>query len=239
VPVHPTSKIRHRGPNIEDPARRTDPCKLSLCLIARDNERTIEACLTSIKPWVDEMIVVDTGSKDQTPAICQRLGAKVFYFPWCDDFSAARNESLRHATGQWLFWMDSDDVIDEANGRSLRGLVDSLCAGERLPLAATRAGEPVPEVATDSILGCVVQVRCPREGLDGSFDFTVVDHCKLLRNRPDLRYEHRVHEQIMPAINGAGGQIVPTCSWCTPAAIRRRRGTGGSWSATCGSCGPS
>ncbi|MEX2118233.1 MAG: glycosyltransferase [Pirellulales bacterium] len=210
VPVQPTSQVPDGGANPADPGRQTNRCKLSLCLIARDNERTIEACLASIKPWVDEMIVVDTGSKDQTPAICERLGAKVFHFPWCDDFSAARNESLRHATGQWLFWMDSDDVIDEANGRKLRGLVESLCAGERLPLASTRAGEPLPEVTTESILGCVVQVRCPREGPDGSYDFTVVDHCKLLRNRPDLRFEHRIHEQIMPAINRAGGQIVFT-----------------------------
>jgi hypothetical protein len=101
--------------------------------------------------------------------------------------------------------MDSDDVIDEANGRKLRALVESLCSGERLPLASTHASEPVPDVTADSILGCVMQVRCPREGPDGSYDFTVVDHCKLLRNRPDLRFAHRIHEQIMPAINRAGG----------------------------------
>ena len=70
-------------------------------MIARDNERTIGAALESIRPHVGEMIVLDTGSKDRTPEIAASLGARVFHFPWCDDFSAARNESIRHARGQW------------------------------------------------------------------------------------------------------------------------------------------
>lgn len=96
--------------------------KLSLCLICRDNERTIRSCLESIRPWVDEIVVVDTGSTDRTPQIAEELGARLFHFAWCDDFAAARNESLRHARGEWLFWMDSDDTISESCGRRLREL---------------------------------------------------------------------------------------------------------------------
>ena len=117
------------------------PPVLSLCLIARDSIRTLGACLASIRPWVDEMVVVDTGSVDATPQIASRFRARVFEFAWCDDFSAARNESLRHARGQWLFWMDSDDTIDEANGRRLRDLVYSRHPHE--------------------VLGYVIQVHCP------------------------------------------------------------------------------
>jgi glycosyltransferase involved in cell wall biosynthesis len=73
---------------------------------------------------VDELVVVDTGSTDDTLWIAAELGARVFPFPWVDDFSAARNESVRHAGGAWVFWMDSDDVIDAANGRALRVLAD-------------------------------------------------------------------------------------------------------------------
>jgi GT2 family glycosyltransferase/2-polyprenyl-3-methyl-5-hydroxy-6-metoxy-1,4-benzoquinol methylase len=83
--------------------------KVSLCMIVRDSAETLSACLESIRPWVDELIVVDTGSLDSTPDIAQQYGAKLFHFPWCDDFSAARNESLSHATGDWLFWMDSEE----------------------------------------------------------------------------------------------------------------------------------
>ena len=99
--------------------------KLSLCMIVRDNARTLPACLESIRPWVDEMIVVDTGSVDETPRIVESFGGKLYHFPWCDDFSAARNESLRHATGDWLFWMDSDDTIPLECGRGLRALVEN------------------------------------------------------------------------------------------------------------------
>jgi glycosyltransferase involved in cell wall biosynthesis len=60
-----------------------------------------------------------------TPEIARQFGAKVFHFPWVNSFSAARNESLRLATGEWLFWMDADDVIDERNGEGLRNLAYS------------------------------------------------------------------------------------------------------------------
>ncbi|MFQ5730916.1 MAG: glycosyltransferase [Planctomycetaceae bacterium] len=162
--------------------------KLSLCMIVRDNEDTIRPALESIAPWVGEMIVVDTGSTDRTPEICAELGARMFEFPWCDDFSAARNESVRHARGEWVFWMDSDDTIPEACGRTLRELVDS-----RHP---------------DNVLGYVMPVHCPGES--GSVDMTVVDHVKLFRNRPDLRFEHRIHEQILPAIRRAEGDVAFT-----------------------------
>ncbi len=168
----------------ESEASPADDVLLSLCMIVRDNERTIRPALESVKPWVDEMVVVDTGSTDRTPDICRELGARVFEFPWCDDFSAARNESFRHAQGEWLFWMDSDDTIDEANGRGLREL----------------ATGPHDENA----LGYVVRVHCPG---DTPHDVTAVDHVKLVRNRPDLRFEHRIHEQLLPAIRRAGGEV--------------------------------
>ncbi len=160
---------------------------LSLCMIVRDNADTIGPALESIRPWVDEMVVVDTGSKDNTPEIARRLGARVFHFPWCDDFAAARNESIRHARGEWIFWMDSDDVIDEASGRKLHELV----ASDTRP----------------SVLGYVMQVHCPGNGKNGQTDVTIVDHVKLFRNRPDLRFECRIHEQILPSIRAAEGEV--------------------------------
>ncbi|MDR3637362.1 MAG: glycosyltransferase [Isosphaeraceae bacterium] len=164
--------------------------RLSLCMIVRDSSRTLPPCLESIRPWVDEMVIVDTGSVDDTPQIVEAFGGRLFHFPWCDDFSAARNESLRHARGEWLFWMDSDDTIDADCGRRLRAL------------AYTEA-EP-------SLLGYVVQVHCPGSGEDGSRDITAVDHVKLFRNRPDLRFEGRIHEQILPAIRRASGDVAWT-----------------------------
>jgi O-antigen biosynthesis protein len=161
--------------------------KLSVCLIVRDNENTIRPCLESIRPWVDEMVVIDTGSTDRTPTICEEFGARVFHWAWQDSFAAARNVSFDHARGEWLFWMDSDDTIPEECGRKLRELAEG----------------PHEE----SILGYVMQVHCP--GADPN-DLTVVDHVKLVRNRPDLRFEFRIHEQILPAIRRASGDVAFT-----------------------------
>jgi Flp pilus assembly protein TadD len=166
------------------------PLLLSACIIARDSARTIKACLTSILPWVDAVIVVDTGSSDDTPRIAESLGARVFRFPWCDDFSAARNESLRHACGRWVIWIDTDDTIDRANGRKLR----ALAAADHEP----------------AVLGYVLQVHCPGAGPDAEADVTVVDHVKLIRNLPALRFEGRIHEQLCGAIRRAGGELAMT-----------------------------
>jgi tetratricopeptide (TPR) repeat protein len=160
--------------------------KLSVCFIVRDNERVIQACLDSVRRWANELVVVDTGSEDSTPDIAERNGASVFSFPWIDDFSAARNESLRHARGEWLFWMDSDDTLPAECGRRLRELAD---------------GEHEPDT-----LGYVMQVHCPGpSGEEG--DVTVVDHVKMFRNHPEIRFEGRIHEQVLPSIRRLGGKV--------------------------------
>ena len=161
--------------------------RLSLCMIVRDNEATIGPALESIFRWVDEIVVVDTGSRDKTLEICRQYGARVYEFPWCDDFSAARNESLKYARGEWIFWMDSDDTISPECGKRLRELAE-----RRHP---------------DNALGFVMQVHCPRSGEDDEVEVTIVDHVKLVRNRPDLRFEGRIHEQILPSIRRAEGEV--------------------------------
>ena len=165
-----------------------DRVRLSLCMIVRDSAGTLRPCLESIRPWVDEMVIVDTGSTDETPQIVEELGGRLFHFPWCDDFSAARNESLQHARGEWIFWMDSDDTIPPECGRQLHSLTDND--------------------VDPSVLGHVMQVHCPGGGEDGDpeVDVTIVDHVKLIRNRPDLRFEGRIHEQILPAIRRAAAR---------------------------------
>ncbi|MBI2653785.1 glycosyltransferase [Candidatus Woesearchaeota archaeon] len=71
---------------------------LSLCIVTKNEENHLEQCLNSVKNIVDEIIIVDTGSTDRTKEIAKKFGAKIYDFKWIDDFSAARNESLKHAT---------------------------------------------------------------------------------------------------------------------------------------------
>ena len=94
---------------------------IAAVLIVRDEERCIERCLSSVRPWVDEMIVLDTGSIDATPQIAARCGARVARFEWIDDFAAARNAALALTQAQWRLVIDADEWIEQG-GRCLAEL---------------------------------------------------------------------------------------------------------------------
>jgi glycosyltransferase involved in cell wall biosynthesis len=84
---------------------------LSLCMIVKNEADKLPRCLSSVKDIVDEIIVVDTGSTDQTAEIARSFGAAVCHFTWNNNFSAARNESLRYAQGKWVLVLDADEVL--------------------------------------------------------------------------------------------------------------------------------
>ena len=85
---------------------------ISLCMIVKNEEDTLPRCLESVGGLVEEIIVVDTGSDDRTKEAALEYGAKVYDFPWVEDFSKARNFSFSKATQQYCLWLDADDVID-------------------------------------------------------------------------------------------------------------------------------
>lgn len=84
---------------------------ISLSMIVRDEESLLPLCLKSIRDWVDEIIIVDTGSKDSTVDIALSYGARVEHFNWVDDFSAARNHALSFVKTPWTIWADADDIV--------------------------------------------------------------------------------------------------------------------------------
>lgn len=84
---------------------------ISLCMIVRDEEAVLSRCLDSVCGLVDEIIIVDTGSSDDSKAIAERYTENVFDFEWIDDFSAARNVSFEHAVSDYCLWLDADDVL--------------------------------------------------------------------------------------------------------------------------------
>lgn len=91
-------------------------------MIVRDEELTLARCLNCIKPFADEIIIVDTGSVDGTVEIAKKFTDKVFYFAWQDDFASARNFSFSKAGGDFIMWLDADDVITEENAQKILGL---------------------------------------------------------------------------------------------------------------------
>jgi tetratricopeptide (TPR) repeat protein len=158
--------------------------RISLTMIVKNEEANLPDCLRSAADLFDEVIIVDTGSTDRTKDVALGFGARVFDFPWLDSFSAARNESLRHATGDWVFWLDADDRLDDDNRAKLRALFAGLGHDNA---AYSLKCLCVPAVPTDSA--------------------TQVDHVRLFRNLPEVRWRYRVHEQIIPAVRASGAEV--------------------------------
>jgi tetratricopeptide (TPR) repeat protein len=156
---------------------------VSLCLIVRDEEANLPECLRPVAGLANEVVIVDTGSADRTKEVAASFGARVVDFRWADNFAAARNECLRHATGDWIFWLDADDRIEPHQVEKFR----ALFAGLKDENAA-------------------YVMKCVCDGVPGAGP-TVVDHIRLFRHRPDVRWEHRVHEQILPSLRRSGAAV--------------------------------
>jgi glycosyltransferase involved in cell wall biosynthesis len=84
---------------------------ITLCMIVKNEADRLPACLTAARDCVDEMIVLDTGSTDDTTTIARDLGAEVYNYTWTNDFSAARNVSLGYGTGDWILVLDADEIM--------------------------------------------------------------------------------------------------------------------------------
>lgn len=98
---------------------------LSLCMIVKNEEKNLARCLMSVKPVVDEMIVIDTGSSDKTRDIATAFGAKLYDVPWTGDFSEVRNASIARASGDWILILDGDEVISPRDHPELMRLTDT------------------------------------------------------------------------------------------------------------------
>lgn len=109
--------------------------KISACMIAKNEEQSITRCIDSYKGIVDEIIVVDTGSVDNTIAIAKSLGAKVYHFEWINDFSKAKNFALSKAKGDWIIFLDADEYFDKQMARNIPKLIKKYGRGKTEILA--------------------------------------------------------------------------------------------------------
>lgn len=99
---------------------------ISLCMIVKNEQAVLARCLDSVRQAVDEIILVDTGSTDQTTEIARRYTDKIFHFPWINDFSAARNFAYEQATMDYQLWLDADDVLPPEELQKLLRLKETL-----------------------------------------------------------------------------------------------------------------
>ena len=146
--------------------------RLSLCMIVRDEEEMLGRCLGAVAGAVDQIVVVDTGSTDRSVEIARSFGASVIAVEWSGSFADARNHSLAAAEGEWILFLDADEVLIDGSRERLHELTRrTWCEGFNF-----------------TVLNHTGDIE----------DGTAVSHTALrvFRNRPDHRFEGRLHEQI-------------------------------------------
>ena len=175
---------------------------ISLCMIAKNEEGNLANCLNSVNDIVDEIIIIDTGSTDKTKEIAKKFNAKIYDFKWVDDFSAARNESLRHATKDWILVLDADETLDEDGKKAIKELLR----------------DKDNDNGNDAFL--FLQKNCTNE--DSMAGFVNDEHKKgkitykgwygslivrLFRNNKGYQFEGTVHELVEHSIEKNKGRI--------------------------------
>jgi tetratricopeptide (TPR) repeat protein len=179
--------LEETGRRIASQAQPASGLTMSLCMIVRDEEAMLPRSLVAARDAVDEIVVVDTGSRDRTVEIAREFGAKVIEREWNGSFADARNASFEAASGDWLLFLDADEVLDPADAPLLRELTGKVWREAFYLVETNHTGE----------LG----------------DGTAVTHnaLRLFRNRPEYRFEGRVHEQIAHRLpSGLPERIEPT-----------------------------
>jgi tetratricopeptide (TPR) repeat protein len=156
---------------------------ISVCMILRNEEDALGKCLESVRGLADEIIVVDTGSTDRTMEIAREAGAQVLQRDWDDDFSAARNVSLAHAGCDWILCLDADETLDQSARAAVR------------------------ELLRQSDAMAYYLVFCSSVEGGGAGDVVKSLHPRLFRNHQNLRFEGRIHEEIVQSVQKAGGTI--------------------------------
>lgn len=179
TPLHPAiPALARRALEIAARAQPAEGLRLSLCMIVRDEQDMLPRCLGAVAGAVEEMVVVDTGSTDATVEIARSFGARVLFHEWTGSFAEARNVSFDAATGDWLIYLDADEVLVEEDIPLLRSLTGRTWREAFYLSETNHTGD-----------------------LD---DGTAVTHnaLRVFRNRPEYRFQGRLHEQIAARLPG-------------------------------------
>ena len=150
--------------------------KVSLCMIVKNEGKNLRRCLESVATAVDEIIIVDTGSTDNTCEIAREFEARVESFAWNGSFSDARNRSLELATGDWVLVLDADEELAPESGGIMRRLIKKQrISGYFLRIESYVGGNGIIEMSPDIVF-------------------------RLFRNKPEHRFRGAIHEQIADVI---------------------------------------
>lgn len=174
--VATVKRLGGRARELAAAAQPVSGLRLSLCMIVRDEEEMLPRCLAAAREAVDEIVVVDTGSRDRTREIARDFGARVIDFAWTGSFADARNVSVDAATGDWILFLDADEVLVADDIPKLRALTGRTWREAFQLVETSYTGELEHGTAvTHSAL-------------------------RMFRNRPIYRFRGRLHEQFAWAL---------------------------------------
>jgi len=148
------------------------PPAISACMIVKNEEKMLPGCLKSIQKYVDEIVIVDTGSTDRTVEIAASFGARIYYHLWENNFSKHRNQSFGYARGDWILYIDADEELMPGSGEMLQN--------------AIQADEDVDAISVT--LECI---------FDKGGSFAYNNAIRVFRNHRGLHYAGRVHNYIV------------------------------------------
>ena len=172
-PLHPAVPgLAARARQVAGKAKPAQGLTLSLCMIVKDEEEMLPRCLAAAAPAVDEIVVVDTGSNDRTIDIAREFGAKVIETEWTGSFADARNISFEAATGDWIVYLDADEVLVAEDVDRLRAITGRVWREAFYLVETNYTGEQGDGAAMNTV------------------------PLRIFRNRPRYRFEGRLHEQI-------------------------------------------
>ncbi len=160
--------MNNKNEDISPPSPR-----LSQCMIVKNEEDNIQKALSWGKDVMWEQIVVDTGSTDRTVELAESMGAKVYHFPWIDDFSAAKNLAISKATGDWIAFLDADEYLTDEWASKLPLLLENLQNSDYLA------------------------IRSPLANINQNGEImSVTRNCRFFRRKPGLLYQNPIHETL-------------------------------------------
>jgi glycosyltransferase involved in cell wall biosynthesis/Tfp pilus assembly protein PilF len=172
--------------------------RISLCVVARDEEGFIAACLSSARAIADEVLVLDTGSTDLTPHLATAAGARVVRWRWRDDYAEAFEAMRARATGDWILNLDADETLDAVCHTAVRRLVEHPEADAYLPQIRSYHYTPRPHWRPAD--PCA-PASC------GAYGWSPSRTVRLFRNDPRYRYTGIVHHTVGPSVAAAGGTL--------------------------------
>lgn len=170
--------------------------KISLCMIAKNEEHCIGECLASVRDLVSEIIIVDTGSTDKTIEIAREFGAKIIESPWRDDFAFHRNEGIEVATGDWILVLDADEALNSDDFQTIKNLIN-----EKDTCFELTQRHYTDDHRLSGYTPCVGEYPSFEKNNLGFFESSCV---RLFPNHPKLRYRNKIHELVEPSIAESG-----------------------------------